>query len=135
MKFLVGSTYFFKDFEDFESKDIDYVITELFPKHYSNTMTIRGNGVDYMYFRRRSKHEFIRMSLNSNLPMVVGKFLIPEFNNYLKFTIEDLKVLEPQFRKMDKEHLYETYIYDCYIANGEFKLTQDQLNEAYKIYK
>ena len=135
MKFLVGSAYFFKGLNNFTPKDIDYVIIEDNPKYYNNTMTVRGRGQDIMFFKNRSKQDFIKMSLQSKLPMVVGKFLIPEFNQYIGFTLDDLKLLQPQFDKMDKKHLYEVFIYKCYLENNNFTLTQEQLKESFEIYK
>ena len=135
MKFLVGSKYFFNKFNDYNSKDTDWVIIEDNPQYYTNTMTMRGRGEDLMFFKNRSKQEFINMTLSSNLPMVVGKFLIPEFNEYIGFTIDDLILFEHQFNKMDDKHLYEKYIYECYLVNKKFTLTESQLEEAYKIYK
>lgn len=135
MKFLVGSKYFFNKFDDYNSKDTDWVIIEDNPQHYTNTMTMRGRGEDLMFFKNRSKQEFINMTLSSNLPMVVGKFLIPEFNEYIGFTIDDLILFDHQFNKIDDKHLYEKYIYECYLVNKKFTLTESQLEEAYKIYK
>ena len=135
MKFLVGSNYFFNKFDDYNSKDTDWVIIEDNPQHYTNTMTMRGRGEDLMFFKNRSKQEFINMTLSSNLPMVVGKFLIPEFNEYIGFTIDDLILFDHQFNKIDDKHLYEKYIYECYLVNKKFTLTESQLEEAYKIYK
>lgn len=135
MKFLVGSKYFFNKFNDYNSKDTDWVIIEDNPQYYTNTMTMRGRGEDLMFFKNRSKQEFINMTLSSNLPMVVGKFLIPEFNEYIGFTIDDLILFDHQFNKIDDKHLYEKYIYECYLVNKKFTLTESQLEEAYKIYK
>lgn len=135
-KFLIGSRYFFEGkFEDFNSKDIDYLIVQDNPIHYSNTMTMRGRGQDIMFFKSRSKDEFINHCLNSKLAMTVGKFLIPEFNEYIGFTIEDLPRIQTQIDNLDNKHLYEKYIYECYIKNKNFVLDKQQLNDAYNIYK
>ena len=36
---------------------------------------------------------------------------------------------------MDNNHAYEKIIYDSYIENNDFYLTESQLNRAYKEYK
>ena len=63
-------------------------------------------------------------TLNSKVPMRVGKFLNKEFNEYLGFTIDDLKVFNELFNELDKEHLYEKRIYEYYIENNKFELTE-----------
>jgi hypothetical protein len=50
--------------------------------------------------------------------------LIPEFNEFIDFTIEDLPKIKPQIDKLDDKHLYERYIYDYYLQNGTFILTE-----------
>jgi hypothetical protein len=42
--------------------------------------------------------------------------------------------LQPLVDKMDEKHMYLKTIYDFYITNNEFTLSEQQLNEAYKIY-
>ena len=77
----------------------------------------------------------IKDALMSKSGMVIGKFLVLEFINELNMTIEDLKTLKPLIERLDEKHLYEKVIYDSYIQNNDFYLTQEQLDEAYKIYK
>lgn len=136
MKILVGSTYFFKSIAGFKSKDIDYVV-------------LVSNPIDFKYVRQTSfpdkyclfewkkmnVEEFIKYTLETKLPMTAGKFLIPEFNNQIGFTIEHLKRLQPIFEKIDKKHTYEKIIFDAYIENNDFILTDDQRMSAYEEYK
>lgn len=67
--------------------------------------------------------------------MRVGKFLVPEFCEYIGFTIDDLKLFEDLFDKLDDKHKYEKCIYDSYMKNKCFNLTEEQKNECYEIYK
>lgn len=134
-KILIGSKYFFSSYKDYKSKDTDWLIIEDNPVHYKNTMTIRGRGEDIMFFKLRTKEEFIKHCLNSNLALTVGKFLIPEFNTFINFTIEDLPKIKPQIDKLDDKHLYEKYIYEYYLENKEFNLNNNQLDKIYEIYK
>lgn len=67
--------------------------------------------------------------------MQLGKFLIPTFIEAIGFTIEDLKKLQPLADNLDVKHKYEKVIYYSYIENGEFKLTDEQLQKAYLEYK
>lgn len=79
--------------------------------------------------------EFIDYTLNSRLPMEIGKFLVPEIAEYLGCTIDHLKRLKPVIERIDEKHLYEKIIYDSYIKNNGFYLTNEQLDEAYLEYK
>ena len=67
--------------------------------------------------------------------MVAGKFLVPEFVEYLGFTIEDLKEFSGKFDEIDEKHAYEKIIYESYIENNGFFLTAGQKEKAFKKYK
>lgn len=67
--------------------------------------------------------------------MQLGKFLIPTFIEAIGFTIEDLKKLQPLADNLDDKHKYEKVIYDSYIQNNDFTLTDEQLQKAYLEYK
>lgn len=67
--------------------------------------------------------------------MAAGKFLVPEVAEFLGLTIEDLTLFENAFNRIDEKHLYEKKIYDFYVENSDFTLTQEQRDEAYQIYK
>lgn len=81
-----------------------------------------------------SVDEFISITLSNNTPMEIGKFLVPEFINEMNITIENLKQLEPLVSRLDDMHKYEKIIYDAYIENNDFYLTDEQLKDAYEIY-
>ena len=82
-----------------------------------------------------SKEDYIDWALQSQVGMVVGKFLIPEFCEQIGFTIEDLPRLQPLIDKLDKKHLYEKVIFDSYIENHAFELTIEQRDRAYSMYR
>lgn len=81
-----------------------------------------------------SLDEFIDITLQRNFPMEVGKFLVPDFIKELNVTIKDIKRLKPLIENLDEKHLYEKVIYDSYIENNDFFLTDEHLNKAYEIY-
>ena len=138
-KITIGSNIFFKDYVDYTSHDVDYIVFEDNPKQYKNFMHInlKCKGSDTFYYRDMSKEEFIEYELKhcSNVPMAVGKFLVPELCHYKGITLEDLKLFEKAFDNLDDKHKYEKLIYNAYIKNGDFVLTNEQRNEAYKVYK
>ena len=131
---LIGSTYFFKSYPDFKPHDVDY-IDIIDTNDFAEKRTIRGQGKDYILLRNKPKQQLIADARKSKLPMVVGKFLIPEFNNKIGFTIEDLPQLQPLVDRLDEKHLYEKIIYEAYLVNGSFTLTNAQRDAAYESYR
>lgn len=134
-KILVGSTYFFKDIEGFKSKDIDYLIIEYVPKGYKTQYQITGKGQCLFKWRRMSVSEYISLALKTKLPMEVGKFLVKEVAQKVGMTIKDLKKLAPVFDRMDSKHTYQKIIFESYIENNGFFLTNEQRMRAYEDYK
>lgn len=130
-RFRVGSSYFFG-----EGHDIDEVEFEEEPRLYRNVMQFRKNDRTRCLFkwRKMSPDEFVEYTLNSKLPMEIGKFLVPEVVDYLGFTLDHLKQLAPVVEKLDKKHSYEKIIFDSYIENNGFYLTQEQRDRAYQEY-
>ena len=131
---LMGSNYFFSQYKDFKSTDIDK-IDIINTSDFKDKRIIRGQGKDYIFLKRKPKEQLIQDALNSNLAMVVGKFLIPEFNKQIGFTIEDLPKVQPLIDRLDDKHRYEKIIYEAYLENKEFILTQKQRDAAYASYK
>ena len=135
-EFTIGSSVFFSDFPDYKSHDVDKlcIMDRFIPKN-TNVLNLKLNGKDVFFFRNMSKEEFIKDTLDSGVPMRVGKFLVPEFADYLGFTIEDLKQIGFLFDRLDNKHEYEKIIYSFYLDNNKFYLTSEQKNIAYKSYK
>ena len=132
-KIVVGSNAFFKNHPNFSSGhdiDIIYIIDQplfgygfkIIHKQTDDKIFVYNSGKDRLL--RSIAHEFEACS-----------FLVPEFAKYIDLTIEDLKRLEYWFDKLDDKHKYEKLIYQYYLINNDFVLTEEQLNEAYKIYK
>ena len=134
-KFLMGSTYFFSCYEDFHSKDIDeleLVGTDNF-KWYRQ---LSGQGKClFQFVKQNNVDDYINFALKSELGMVIGKFLIPEFCNEIGMTMADLPKLQPLLKRLDDKHMYEEIIYNSYIENGSFTLTDKQRARAYESYK
>lgn len=134
-KILIGSTYFFSEYEDFNSKDIDE-IQIIDTNEFAQIRQITGQGKCLFQMKRHSsKEEYIDWALKCQLGMVIGKFLVPEFNAAIGFSVEDLKRLSPLIKKLDDKHKYEEIIFNSYIENGNFTLTKEQRDLAYQSYK
>ena len=82
-----------------------------------------------------TKEEFIQDVRDSGVSMRAGKFLVPEFAEFIGLTIEDLKSMSDLFRHFDLFHQYEEVIYDFYIENNGFFLTDEQREIAYNKYR
>ena len=134
-KILIGSRYFFSCYDDFDSTDVDEIeIIETAAFRYSRHLTGKGKCL-FQLKKQKSKDDYINYALSSNLGMVVGKFLIPEFCKEIGFTFEDLPKMQPLINQLDNNHKYEEIIFNSYIENGSFSLTNEQRERAYKSYK
>ena len=133
--FIVGSQAFFTKYEDFQPKDIDILELVDSPDGFKNVMQIHLNGKCIFRWRTMTPEEFIEITISSGLGMNIGKFLVPEFCEKIGFTIDHLKQLEPMLYKLDKKHFYEKTIYNFYVENNGFFLTDDQLDKVYDVYK
>ena len=67
--------------------------------------------------------------------MQVIKFLSPRVAEYIGLGIDKLQFLKPLIDALDSKHEYAKIIYQFYIENGKFELTEKQRLEAFKIYK
>lgn len=131
---LVGSNVFFKDIEGFTSKDIDILEFVDNPTDFKNVRQFKFPNKCVFQWRKMPIDELIDITVSRNFPMELGKFLVPEFIKEFKLSIDDLKRLEPIICKLDDKHKYEEVIYNSYIENNAFYLTDKQLKNAYEIY-
>lgn len=135
MNILIGSKYFFSCYPDFKSKDIDE-LQIIDTNEFSQMRQITGRGRCLFQMKRHSsKEDYIEWANKSQLGMVIGKFLVPEFCQQIGFTIQDLPRLKVLIDRLDDKHKYEEIIYNSYIENGSFTLTDEQRDRAYKSYK
>ena len=134
-KILIGSQYFFSCYDDFKSKDIDE-LQIIDTTEFAQMRQITGQGKCLFQMKKHpSTEDYINWALQSKLGMVIGKFLVPEFCAAINFSVEDLKRLSPLLPKLDDKHKYEEIIFNSYIENGVFTLTQEQRDLAYQSYK
>lgn len=131
---LVGSNVFFKDIEGFTSKDIDILEFVDNPTDFKNVRQFKFPHKCVFQWRKMPIDELIDITLFRNFPMEIGKFLVPEFIKEFKLSIDDLKRLEPIISKLDDKHKYEEVIYNAYLENNDFVLTDEQRQEAYRVY-
>lgn len=134
-KILIGSQYFFSCYDDFKGKDVDEVqIIETTDFAQMRQLTGQGKCLFQMK-KHNSKEDYINWAIQSNIGMVIGKFLVPEFCTKIGFTIEDLPKIKVLLERLDDKHRYEEIIYNSYLENGSFTLTSEQRDRAYESYK
>lgn len=132
---IVGSNYFFKGLDGFKSKDIDRLVLVDNPVGFSYMRQTSSSHNCLFEIARLPKDVLIAKALNTKAPMMLNRFLIPEFCEEIGFTIEDLPKLQPLCERMDDKHKYLNVIYDAYIANNSYMLTDEQRLAAYEEYK
>ena len=132
---LIGSKYFFSCYEDFEPHDTDELeIIETDEFKQMRQLTGQGRCLFQMK-KHSSKEDYIDWAIKSPVGMVIGKFLVPEFCDAIGFTVEDLPRVKVLIDRLDETHKYEEIIYNSYIENGSFTLTDEQRARAYSSYK
>lgn len=137
VQFIVGSSAFFSRYSNFHPKDMDTLVfvKNTLGNHPVLRIVSNDSNDDTFYCKTGTKEELIDTALSIGLPMGAGKFLVPEVAEYLKLTVEDLKQLEPLFSSLDAKHSYEKLIYEAYLHNNAFVLTDKQRNAAYREYR
>lgn len=133
---ITGSRAFFSKYNDFKPKDKDIVhiiendskICKYYYRHYTDLCIIS--------IYNFNKEKLIKIFTSSKvIPMALCNLLIPEFAEYFNITIDDLKLLKNIRNNLDAKHFYLGIIYDSYLENGKFELTDAQLDKAYTSYK
>lgn len=133
-RFTVGSRAFFSGMPDFKPKDIDYLsFIEKGNGFKKSIQRTDGNSCHFL-FVRNPKDEMIDDALSGGPAMAIGKFLVPEIAKELHLTIQDLAKLQPLVLRLEEKHAYEKVIYDAYMANGSFTLTDEQRTSAFAAY-
>lgn len=130
--FPTGSSIFFSHFKDFKPHDYDELGILDKPLFGEKILRLTKDGKDTFLMFNYGKEKLIELC---NVPMAICKFLSPEFAEYIDLTIDDLKKLNELSTRMDDKHYYLKMIYDFYIENNGFYLTDEQLNLAYQEYK
>lgn len=136
LTYRIGSSYFFGNCEGYKEKDRDELcIMDTFRIERTNVLNLKRGKGDVFFYRDMDKEGFISDALESGVPMRAGKFLVREFAEHLGMDMGDLRKLDRLFNSMDDKHTYEKIIYEAYLANDGFYLTEDQLAEAYGEYR
>lgn len=136
MSILIGSKAFFDGLPEFQPHDEDW-ITVVDTTEFQNIRqlhVVKGNC--YFELKRKScAKDYIDWDVEHNVGMAVGKYLVPQFAEEINLSFEDLQLLKPLVDRLDDKHDYERIIYESYLSNGDFTLTEQQRLEAYNSYR
>lgn len=134
-KIIVGSRAFFSQYEDFEPSDKDYV--EFSDDQQEYFWVEKKDDEHIFHYKTTTKEEFINFELEHAdvFPMAATKFLVPEILEYFDMTFDDLYLFNRNFENIDRRHKYTKVIYNAYLENGSFTLTEEQRLAAYNEYK
>lgn len=138
MRYLTGSKAFFGIFDDYNSKDIDYVeIVNDGDFRISKRLFDEKEKADIFVYKKVDKDTMLNYFLEHKSPMSVCMFLTPDIYKEFGISIEDLQKLKPlMYRKdLDEKHHYIKMIFDFYLENNSFTLTDEQRLAAYNDYK
>lgn len=133
-QFEIGSSAFFSGMEGYGGKGSDTLLIERDPVGFKTWRESSGP-CSVVEWREMGKDEFIEATLSFDRPELAGKFLITEFAEWLQMTADNLKKLDGLFSKMEGKQAYLRKIYEYYIENGKFELSEEQKKEAYSIYQ
>ena len=135
-KFLTGSSAFFSCLAGFQPKDKDWIVLDDAPKGYKHYRQTSTPGKCVFEWRAASADELIAYALDHPKPaMQIIKFLSPDFAAHIGLSIVQLQRLKPLVDALDPKHRYAAVIYDSYIENGDFTLTDSQREAAYQCYR
>ena len=135
-KFTVGSNVFFNGLEGFTPKDQDalYIMDSWISKN-ATQLRMRVDNIDKILAPKLTKKQYIDDCLHSDTTMRMGKFFVPAFAEYIGLEVEDLKVFEKYLDILPDNHKYYKKIYEAYMENGNFTMTDEQRNAAFEEYK
>jgi hypothetical protein len=135
-KFLVGSRAFFEGMPEFNSKDHDWLyVMDSYKSVKAKRLVMHKDGNDMILVPKMDKEWYITDCINSDFGISAGKMFVPEFAVYIGLTVNDLKRFEPYLSLLDDKHKYYKVIYEAYMQNGDFTLTDEQREAAYEEYK
>lgn len=142
---LVGSDYFFHDCEGFIPHDYDYIIlvdkaNDSFKPIFDSKDTLHiyssHTKCDKTFYYRYTKQDFLDDIVNGVVPKYfLNKFLVPEVNEAIGFEFSELHALKYLFDELDDKHKYLKIIYESYIENDEYYLSDSQRELAFNEYK
>lgn len=128
---------FFSGMPDYQSKHTDTLVLTDTPIGFTHYRRSFADGHCTIALAKKPKNECIEYAMREKAGgLEFGKFLVPEFATELGLTIEDITTLYDFYKsKIDQRHSYQHDIYNAYVKNNAFTLTDEQRLVAYEAYK
>ena len=136
--FKIGSRAFFENLPDYKEHDCDVLmVLDKWPSEIADTrFSCRATKCDAFFMKQMTKEEYIAETLETEDTKRVFYYMVPEFAQFVGLTIDDLKLVEPVVRKLENtRHKWYINVYEAYVANNGFFLTDEQREVAYKVFK
>lgn len=134
-RIITGSRAFFSGMEGFKPKDCDVIVIVNNKEVPFKWMRQTSNGsVDVFEIVRHPKAKLISHAVDKAQPMAIARFLTPAFAKEIGLHPSDLPALRPMRENLDTKHEYLGVIYDAYVSNSSFELTDDQRQAAFDVY-
>lgn len=131
---LVGSRSFFGSMPYFNSKDTDYVRFEKLPDGEIYQRLV-GWKTDYFIFGTTDKEVLLDFIESTGDYLHVAPFLSPAVCKIIGFRPEELPRIEKYVKLVPPKYRYYEKIYNAYVENDDFYLTEEQRAAAYKVYR
>lgn len=133
-RFLIGSRAFFKGIDGFKSDNRNMLELHSNPAFKFGVEQEEARITRVYKYTREPAHIMIARAVECGNVLQAGKFLVPEVAHAIGASVQDLKPLEPLFAKLPEKHQWQKTVYNAYVQNGSFSLTDVQLQEAYDKY-
>lgn len=131
-KILIGPNIFFKSIRGYYKKGYDILILTPKPSKFGKFIKESYLDINKYTYVFKDKEDIIQYCINNCQELSIA-LLVPEVIEYLKLSIEDIKLLKPYLPK-GKQYEYYSIILDYYIDNNEFTLTDKQRERALEVY-
>lgn len=133
MRHLTGSTYFFGSLPFFKGRDVDYV--EVVDDQSIDIVKLREPGTDVFRVRRMPIEDRLARDSEVQATSRICNYLVPEIAAELGFTPDMLDRIKPIVDRLRPRYSYLGVIYEGYVENGSFTLTEEQRMAAFEEYR
>lgn len=144
--FIVGSRYFFNDVDT--DRDIDIIVILSKDTSSSSMLDVKNEvytkfqsykKIDILYVSEKiSLDDLLKIAESRNICILrICTCLVPEIAEYLNLKISDLPKIKNyvyKLKEINKKWKYYELIYESYIENNSFTLTEEQRQKAKEIY-
>lgn len=132
MRYQTGSKYFFGAIPGYVGHDNDFA--EFVDDASARVYRLKEADCEVFVMKRLPLEDIISFDLIGGMSCIC-KYLVPEIAAEMGFTVDMLPQVLPMRQRLRPRYAYLGVIYDAYVANGSFTLTEAQRAEAYRVYK